>query len=74
MTAPPLPAPKRAAPAAKAGPKPLSVDGTRIGSLRRTPKGVSIDLGDGAFADWVEAEAPGLVKELHARWKAHGEG
>ncbi|WP_172327983.1 plasmid partitioning protein RepB [Mangrovicoccus sp. HB161399] len=66
------PARPRAAPAAKAGARPLSVDGTRIGSLRRSAKGVSIDLGGGAFADWVEAEAPGLIRELHARWKAHG--
>ncbi|WP_138464374.1 plasmid partitioning protein RepB [Poseidonocella sp. HB161398] len=67
------PAPKRAAPAAKGGTRALAVDGKRIGSLRRTSKGVSIDLGGGAFADWVEAEAPGLVRELHARWKARAE-
>ena len=64
------PAPRTATPARRPGARPLSVDGTRVGSLRRSGKGLSLELGQGDFADWVEAEAQDLIKELHARWKA----
>ena len=51
----------------------LSVDGTTTGKLRRTKKGLNIELEDGAFADWVEREASALIKDLHARWKQQAE-
>lgn len=57
----PSPAPTRA--------RILSVGGDRAGSVRRSAKGLTIALEDGAFADWVEAEAQTLIEDLHARWQ-----
>lgn len=54
--------------------QPLTVDGRRSATLRRTAKGVSLELPGGGFADWLEAEAQTLIEELHARWQSRGEG
>ena len=43
------------------------------GSVKRSAKGVTIDIEDGAFADWLEAKAQELIDELHARWLKRGE-
>lgn len=51
----------------------LKIDGRRGGTVKRTSKGLSIELGNGDFADWVEAEAQTLINDLHARWKARTE-
>ena len=71
---PAAPAPARAAakPARKK-PRALTLDGQKTGSIRRTAKGVQIDLAEGAFADWVEAEAQDLIADLHARWLQRSE-
>jgi ParB family transcriptional regulator, chromosome partitioning protein len=63
---PPLPSP--ATPARRRRSRLLSVGGDKGGAVRRSAKGVSIDLDDGAFAAWVEAHAQDLIDELHARW------
>jgi ParB family chromosome partitioning protein len=52
---------------------PLSVGGDKGGAVRRSAKGVSIDLDDGAFATWVETHAQDLINELHARWLERAE-
>ncbi len=56
-------------------PKPqiLTLDGARVGGVKRTAKGVAITLETGEFADWVAAEAQDLISDLHARWKQRGE-
>ena len=51
----------------------LNLAGQRGGSVKRTRKGVSISLENGAFADWIEAQAQDLVEELHARWLQRAE-
>ncbi|WP_434291160.1 plasmid partitioning protein RepB [Celeribacter sp. SCSIO 80788] len=51
----------------------LTFDGARGGSVKRSAKGLAITLEDGAFADWMMAEAQGLISELHTRWKERGE-
>lgn len=53
--------------------RPLTVGGEKQGAVRRSPKGVSIDLDDGAFATWVEQHAQDLIDELHARWLRRAE-
>ena len=51
----------------------LKIDGHRGGKVKRTGKGVSIELPKGDFASWVEAEAQNLINDLHARWKQQAE-
>ena len=58
---------------ARKKPRALTLDGQKTGSIRRTAKGVQIDLAEGAFADWVEAEAQDLIADLHARWLQRSE-
>ncbi|MFD1156699.1 plasmid partitioning protein RepB [Roseovarius aestuarii] len=60
-------------PPARASGFTLKLAGRRGGSVKRTPRGVSISLESGAFADWVEAEAQDLIEELHARWLQRSE-
>ncbi|MGR3622425.1 plasmid partitioning protein RepB [Pseudophaeobacter sp.] len=51
----------------------LVIAGTKAGALKRTKTGLSIELDEGKFADWVEAQAQDLIAELHARWQQrHG--
>ncbi|OBY26948.1 plasmid partitioning protein RepB [Leisingera sp. JC1] len=71
----PSPAPQKPAkePKARTLSQPLTVDGLRSATLRRTAKGVSLELPGGGFADWLEAEAQTLIEELHARWQSRGE-
>ncbi|MGY9046655.1 MAG: plasmid partitioning protein RepB, partial [Rhodobacterales bacterium] len=53
--------------------RPLLVSGQRGGTVRRSDKGVSLDLDTGPFADWIDSQAEDLVAELHARWKKRAE-
>jgi len=46
----------------------LTLAGTRSGTVNRTTKGISINLDNSAFADWVESEAQDLIEDLHQRW------
>ncbi|WP_334062855.1 plasmid partitioning protein RepB [Limimaricola cinnabarinus] len=66
------PAPPRAA-AAPSRRQVLRIDGQEAGTLRRTVKGLDLQLKDPGFADWIDAEAQAIVEELHARWKARAE-
>lgn len=59
--------------AAKPRRQALVVDGRKAGVLKRTAKGLSIDLDDPRFADWIESEAQAVIAELHARWKTRAE-
>ena len=56
-----------------AGPKntPIKINGTTVGSVQRTKKGVRMDFdaNDAAFASWIENEAQSILEELHGRWK-----
>jgi ParB family transcriptional regulator, chromosome partitioning protein len=51
----------------------LTVNGKTAGKIVRSPKGVSLDLTKGPFADWIEAQSQDLIEELHARWLQRGE-
>ena len=62
--APPKPKPAKK----KAAMQRFSV-GTDTTTIRRTPNGVRVDVGQGAFADWLEAQGPDLIQDLHARWQ-----
>ena len=46
----------------------LTVGGKAAGKIVRSPKGVSLDLKKGPFADWIEAQSQDLIEELHTRW------
>ncbi|MBN9678769.1 plasmid partitioning protein RepB [Salipiger bermudensis] len=47
----------------------LKIDGVRAGAIRRTARGVALDLEEPGFADWLDARAEDVIAELHARWK-----
>lgn len=51
----------------------LTLPGTPGGTLKRTPKGLTVSLDDSAFADWMELHAQTLFTELHARWQQRAE-
>ena len=67
----PSPTPARAKPASKTPPaaQKLTFGGKRNATLRRSARGVNLELADSGFADWFEAEAQTLLEELHARWE-----
>ncbi len=65
----PRPTPTRSDAPARPRPRPLTLGGKKGGSVKRTSKGLQIDLAEGGFADWVEAEAEALMAELHDRWQ-----
>lgn len=52
---------------------PLTIGGQRGGAVKRTAKGITLSLEDGAFAQWVEAQAQDLIDELHTRWSKRAE-
>lgn len=68
------PAPKPSRQPARRAMQALTVAGRPAGTVRRTAKGVAIDLDEGAFADWVEARAQDLIDELHQRWSQRSDG
>ncbi|RYG89955.1 plasmid partitioning protein RepB [Loktanella sp. IMCC34160] len=51
----------------------LAIDGHLGGTLRRTAKGISIELNKGDFADWIESQAHEIIQDLHERWKQRSE-
>lgn len=52
---------------------PLKIGGKRGGTVKRTAKGLSIELAGGDFADWVEAQVHDMIEDLHERWKQRSE-
>jgi ParB family chromosome partitioning protein len=53
----------------------VTVDGAPAGTVKRTRKGVRLDLTaeDDAFAAWLEERAPEVIRELHARYNGAGD-
>jgi ParB family chromosome partitioning protein len=51
----------------------LTAAGQTAGSLKRTAQGLRLELQQGPFADWIEAEMPALLDELHARFEQRRE-
>ena len=49
----------------------LVIDGVPAGTIKKSARGVRLDLTDldSAFADWFESQAQDVLQELHARWK-----
>ncbi|MBU3261840.1 plasmid partitioning protein RepB [Roseovarius sp. PS-C2] len=52
---------------------PLKIGGKRGGTVKRTAKGLSIELAGGGFADWVETQVHDMIDDLHERWKQRSE-
>lgn len=46
----------------------IVVNDAARGTLRRSAKGLRLDIEDGPLADWLEAEAETVLTDLHARW------
>ena len=65
--------PARSRASAPSASVPLKVGGKRGGTVKRTAKGLSIELAGGDFADWVEAQVHEMIEELHDRWKQRPE-
>lgn len=51
----------------------LTIEGQRAGAVRRSKRGLSIEINDGGFADWLERRAETIISDLHARWKSGAE-
>lgn len=52
---------------------PLRLAGQPAGTLRRSARGLQLDLTlDPSFAAWLEANAQEVLDEIHARWQEHG--
>ena len=52
---------------------PLQLGGQPAGTLRKSAKGIQLDLTlDPAFADWLEVNAQDVLDEIHQRWQQHG--
>lgn len=49
----------------------LVIDGTPVGAIKRYGRALRLDLTDvdDAFAEWLDARAQDVLKELHDRWK-----
>lgn len=49
----------------------LVIDGTPVGSIKRSGRALRLDLTDvdDAFAEWLDARAQDVLEELHDRWK-----
>lgn len=58
-----------------ARPAPVTINGARAGTVKRTKTGVRLDLTakEDAFAAWLEKQGPEVIKELHARYKGAGD-
>jgi ParB family chromosome partitioning protein len=48
--------------------RPLMIGDAPAGTLRRTSRGLRMDIEDGPLSDWLEAEADAVLTELHARF------
>jgi len=53
---------------------PLRLAGQPAGSVRKTPRGLRLELTDldAGFAEWLEANAQDVLEEIHQRWQEHG--
>lgn len=49
--------------------RPLSIDGTTAGSVKRSGKKVQLEVEPGDFADFVEENAEYFLKEMHKFWR-----
>ena len=67
---PPKPKPKPVSNDSKVG---LMLDGRRAGSVKRSTRGLAIEIEDGGFATWLEARAGDVIQDLHARYKSGAE-
>ena len=65
----PKPRAKRSSPLQRG----LKIDGRAAGKLKRTKRGLSIEIQDGGFADWLDRKAETVIEELHARYKSGAE-
>ncbi len=52
---------------------PIMAQGRTLGQVTRTGRGLKLDLDDKRFADWLEAEAPDVIADLHARYLSRRE-
>lgn len=50
----------------------LVASGQKLGRIKRTPKGLTIDLDDRTFALWLQRRSDEIFTELHARYKKRG--
>lgn len=51
----------------------LRIDEGFTGAIRRTKRGLNIEVQDGPFADWLDDRADTIMTELHAQWKSSAE-
>ena len=65
--------PARKTRSARSDSRRLTIGGKKAGAIRRSGRGLSIDIDNGAFADWLDAHADTVMTELHARWKSGAE-
>jgi ParB family chromosome partitioning protein len=65
--------PEKAPSPAPSSSVPLKIGGKRGGTVKRTAKGLSIELASGDFADWVETQVHDMIEDLHDRWKQRSE-
>ncbi|WP_370402742.1 plasmid partitioning protein RepB [Sulfitobacter sp. JB4-11] len=46
----------------------LKLDGRKTGTIRRSDKGLRIDIQDEAFAGWLDDQLEDVLHQLHSRW------
>lgn len=69
----PSPAPAAQKPVRQPASRPLTLGGRKAGSVKRTARGLTLNIDDRGFADWLDAQAPQIIQELHARWTSEAE-
>ncbi|WOI58171.1 plasmid partitioning protein RepB [Palleronia sp. LCG004] len=47
----------------------VALDSGGAATIRRSDKGLRLDIPDGPFADWLESDLRTIIDELHARYK-----
>ena len=52
--------------------KSVALDGKRMGKVARTKTALRIEIKQGDFANWLEANSETLLQDLHDRWKSGG--
>lgn len=64
--------PKQTTPSERPAPQVIHADGRKLAKVSRTRTGLKLDFPEenDAFADWIGTQAPELLQDLHARWKA----
>lgn len=66
---PDAPSKAPASKAASAASRGIVVEGRRAAKVGRTARSLRIDITEGSFADWLDANAEAILNELHASWK-----